>query len=106
MTTIIDADGHIVEPRALWQEYIEPAFRDRVPQITKDNEGMDRVKVEGQLLAHSPLMIAAMCIPGGLSDPQRARKLSWDDLRPGSFEPHERIKDMDAEGVDVSILYP
>ncbi|NOT53457.1 MAG: amidohydrolase [Deltaproteobacteria bacterium] len=106
MTTIIDADGHIVEPRALWQEYIEPAFRDRVPQVTKDSEGTDRVKVEGQLLARSPLMIAAMCIPGGLSDPQRARKLSWDDLRPGSFEPHERIKDMDAEGVDVSILYP
>lgn len=26
MTTIINADGHIVEPRALWHEYIEPAL--------------------------------------------------------------------------------
>jgi len=29
MTKIIDADGHIVEPRTFWQDYIEPRFRDR-----------------------------------------------------------------------------
>lgn len=48
--TIIDADGHIVEPAVLWQEYIELAFRDRIPQVVKDNEGVDRMKVEGQIL--------------------------------------------------------
>jgi len=106
MTKVIDADGHIVEPRALWQEYLEPAFRERIPQVAKDSDGIDRVKVEGQLAPRSPLMIAAMCLPGGLSNAERARTLSWDDLRPGSFDPHARIADMDAEGVDVSILYP
>jgi predicted TIM-barrel fold metal-dependent hydrolase len=44
MTKIIDADAHIVEPPALWQEYVEPAFRDRVPQIAQDSAGIDRVK--------------------------------------------------------------
>ena len=24
MTKIIDADGHIVEPRTFWQDYVEP----------------------------------------------------------------------------------
>ena len=24
MARIIDADGHIVEPRKLWEEYVEP----------------------------------------------------------------------------------
>jgi predicted TIM-barrel fold metal-dependent hydrolase len=38
MTKIIDADAHIVEPRALWQAYVDPAFRDRIPQIAKDNQ--------------------------------------------------------------------
>ena len=32
MARIIDADGHIVEPRKLWEEYVEPEFRDRVIQ--------------------------------------------------------------------------
>jgi len=106
MPTIIDADGHIVEPRFFWSEYVEPAFRDRVPQIVKDDEGTDRVKYNGEFFAKSVIAPAAMCIPGGLSEPQRARTLSWDDLRPGSFDPHERIQDMNTEGIDVSILYP
>ena len=106
MATIIDADGHIVEPRALWQEYAEPAFRDRIPQVVTDTDGSDRVKVEGEIFARGLIAPAAMCIPGGLSQAEQARTLSWDDLRPGSFDPHARIKDMDTEGIEVSILYP
>jgi hypothetical protein len=105
-TKIIDADGHIVEPAALWKEYTEPAYRDRIPQIAKDADGIDRVKYEGRMPGNSIYTIAAMCIPGGLSQPERARRLSWDDLRPGSNYPHVRINDMDAEGIDISFLYP
>ena len=49
MTKIIDADGHIVEPRALWQEYIEPKFRDRVPQVAKDAVLQADINVERSL---------------------------------------------------------
>jgi predicted TIM-barrel fold metal-dependent hydrolase len=34
------------------------------------------------------------------------RRLTWDDLLPGSYDPHERIRVMDAEGIDVAVLYP
>jgi predicted TIM-barrel fold metal-dependent hydrolase len=103
---IIDADGHITEPPALWQEYVEPAFRDRMPQIVKDADGVDRIKFEGRVPAKSVYAVAAMCIPGGLSDPRRAAILSWSDLRPGGYDPHARIKDMDSEGIDISFLFP
>ncbi|HZO80495.1 MAG TPA: amidohydrolase family protein [Candidatus Binataceae bacterium] len=104
MAKIIDADGHIVEPRILWEEYVEPAYRDRIPKIIKDAEGIDRFGA-GSWARAGIYFPAAMCIPGGLS-PERMRKLSWDDLRPGSYDPHARIKDMDAEGIDVSFLFP
>jgi hypothetical protein len=42
MVKIIDADGHIVEPRAVWEEYVEAQFRDRMPRLAKDSEGVDR----------------------------------------------------------------
>jgi predicted TIM-barrel fold metal-dependent hydrolase len=106
MNKIIDADGHIAEPRVLWEEYVEPAFRQRIPQVVKAADGVDRIQVEGKILAGDVLAIAAMCVPGGLSDEKRARTISWDDLRPGSWDPHARIKDMDEEGVDVSFLFP
>ena len=31
---------------------------------------------------------------------------TWDEVRPGGYIPEEHIKDMDADGVDVSIVYP
>ena len=33
---VVDADGHILEPLTLWDEYIDPAFRDRRPQFVID----------------------------------------------------------------------
>jgi len=43
MTTVIDSDGHIVEPRSLWSDYIEPKFCDWMPRIAKDADGIDRI---------------------------------------------------------------
>ncbi|MBF6570580.1 MAG: amidohydrolase [Candidatus Binataceae bacterium] len=108
-TRVIDADGHIGEPRAVWEEYTEPEFRSRVPRVARDADGIDRIMIDDVKMGRSSggaYPIAAMCLPGGLSDPQRARRLAWEDLRPGSYDPHARIKDMDGEGIDVSILFP
>ena len=51
MTTIIDADGHLLEPPSVWQEYTEPAYRTQVIQIAKDAEGIDGLKINGELRA-------------------------------------------------------
>src|SRR4029453_17826334 len=99
MNKIIDADGHIVEPRTFWQDYIEPRFRDRLPRIAKDSDGIDRIAVGDKINTNSIYAPAAMCILGGLAAPELARKLSWDDLRPGSYDPHARLQDMDLEGI-------
>ncbi|MGH7840647.1 MAG: amidohydrolase family protein [Candidatus Binataceae bacterium] len=106
MTRIIDADGHIVEPRTFWNDYVEPQYRERLPRIIKDSDGVDRFVVGDKVATNNAYSPAAMCIPGGLATPDLMRKLSWDDLRPGSFDPHARLKDMDSEGIDVSVLFP
>jgi predicted TIM-barrel fold metal-dependent hydrolase len=106
MATIIDADGHIVEPRSVWQEYTEPAYRDRVIQIVRDRDGIDRMMIDGEVRVDRNMAIAAACTPGGLSDPHRARTMSWDEIVPGGYDPHVRVKDMDLEGIEVAFFYP
>lgn len=46
MTRIIDADGHIVEPRTLWEDYAEPEFRDRMIQIRRNRSGTDELWID------------------------------------------------------------
>ena len=48
----VDADGHILEPLTLWDDYIDPAFRDRRPQHVIDENGAERISVEGKLLGN------------------------------------------------------
>jgi predicted TIM-barrel fold metal-dependent hydrolase len=106
MARVIDADGHVVEPRAVWTEYIEPAFRERVIQIRRNGEGMDELWINGENRSRPSLPVAASMIPGGLRDLERARSLTWDDVPRGGGDSKERIKIMDAEGIDVAVLYP
>lgn len=42
MATIIDADAHIVEPRALWQEYVEPTLHGVKAVAIRPNPYNDR----------------------------------------------------------------
>ena len=51
---IIDADGHVdghvLEPPDFWQDYMDPAFRDRAPQLFVDADGQERLRIEGKVL--------------------------------------------------------
>jgi hypothetical protein len=48
---VIDADGHILEPRDLWAKYMDPKFRDRAPRLVTDNAtGKEKLLVEQQML--------------------------------------------------------
>ena len=46
----IDADGHVLEPRDTWLDYIDPAFRDRAIRITDDDRGDEVLLVDGRPL--------------------------------------------------------
>jgi hypothetical protein len=37
----IDADGHVLEPGTLWEDYLEPRYRDRALRIRR-NRGLPR----------------------------------------------------------------
>lgn len=97
---VIDADSHLVEPPAVWQDYVEPAFRELVIQVRRGAEG-DELWVEGRRHSRNP---APSCIPGALSDP--GTPVSWDDLLPGGYNPMARLAVLDEEGVAQGIFFP
>ena len=103
---VIDADGHILEPLDLWDNYMDPKFRDRAPRLVIDPEtGKEKLDVEGQLLGSQQGMGGI----GGVGARQGAVKsaeMKYEEGRPGGFDPHKRIPDMDLDGIDAAFLYP
>ena len=45
---VLDSDMHIIEPPDLWEKYVEPEFRGRVPHGTEEFKGDLRLTHEGR----------------------------------------------------------
>src|SRR5215510_3848119 len=102
---VIDADGHILEPLDLWDTYMDPGFRDRRPRFVIDENGKERLRVEGKLLGN-PRGIGSLGSVGVRQGIVKANTLKYAEGRKGGFDPHARIVDMDADGIDAAFLYP
>jgi predicted TIM-barrel fold metal-dependent hydrolase len=102
---VVDADGHILEPLDLWDHYIDPAFHERRPRFLIDENGKERLGVEGKLLGN-PRGIGSLGSVGVRQGAVKPDTLKYAEGKKGGFDPHARIVDMDADGIDAAFLYP
>ena len=101
---IIDADGHVLEPLDLWDQYMEPAYRERAPQLFVDTDGKERLRLEGKVLGGPTGLGLVGAI--GARQGEASIDISYSQGRQGGFDPHARIPDMDLDGIDAAFLYP
>jgi predicted TIM-barrel fold metal-dependent hydrolase len=90
---VIDADRHVIEPRDIWERYLEAPFRDRAPRWLGDSLATE---------------VAGQSTFSGGADLLRALGPSerFAEARAAGFSPRSNIQDMDREGVDVAVLFP
>ena len=92
---VIDLDGHVWEPDACWEEFLDPQFVDRRPKIVEDERGTTRYLVEDRLMPAGT--------GRGAWAPEGFREASLH--RDGGVDPVARLADMDTEGIDRAVLY-
>jgi len=96
---VVDADGHVVEPRHAWTTVPEP-YR---PIVRPDPNGYEHVVVDGIEILAVPL--GTLATPGSVfSDPKSF--LPIERAHPGGSDPSARLLDMDSEGIDQAVLFP
>ena len=107
---VIDADGHICEPPDLWEKYIDPKFREGCPALVIAADGGEILRIEGDYAIDMGRGKKKVTFGGtgafGARDGKVAPNIPYLQGRPGGFDPHARIPDMDAEGIDAVFLYP
>ncbi|MEE3256803.1 MAG: hypothetical protein VX222_05910, partial [Actinomycetota bacterium] len=94
---VYDSDAHIAEPTSVWQEYTDPKYRELVMQC-RPVDDLDSIFVEDSGIGMS---CAPACIPNAYGT-----EVTWDDIVPGSYDPAERLKVMDDEGLDAALMFP
>ena len=107
--TFVDIDGHIMEPSNLWADYIDPEYRDHALKIARDENGLEYLDVDGvkSWFGRNGGLGALGAIGKDARPYLEPGRISWDEaMVPGGFVPDERIKVMDEEKIDMTMVYP
>jgi predicted TIM-barrel fold metal-dependent hydrolase len=95
---VFDSDMHVLEPVDLWERYIDPAFRSRAPRGSSASPMDVGVVVDGVNAFRLSGRIAQVSFQDGLG------RFAVDIER--GFDAKAQLRAMDAEGIDVTVLYP
>lgn len=123
---IVSVDDHVIEPAHLWEQWLPPTYRDRGPRIERHRVGdlhfvggargfdfdvdpsdgsgelTDLWVYEDKIFPHKRPTAAAGLPPSDVS----LRSITYDEMRPGCYEPKARLEDMDSGHVDKSLCFP
>jgi len=103
---VIDADGHVLESPDLWLRYMDGPCRNRAPRVVEDECGFQRVVIEGRLFPRHHYGLNGAGSAGQSVAPPAIKDKRYEDGKRGGFDPKERLKDMDLEGIDIAVLFP
>jgi predicted TIM-barrel fold metal-dependent hydrolase len=99
---LISVDDHVIEHERVWLDRLPTRFADAAPQIVEIEGGRQAWRYEGIVFPQVGLNAVAGKDPSQFNtDPVR-----FEDMRPGCFDPTERLKDMTMDGVWGSLNFP
>ncbi len=99
---LISVDDHLVEPPTMFDAHIPAAFRDQAPKVVRTKDGSDVWKFNGATIPN----IGLNAVAGRPKEEYGIEPTAFDEIRPGCYDIHERIKDMNAGGILGSMCFP
>lgn len=99
---VISVDDHVVEHRDVWQDRLPARFKEAGPRSVREADGRDAWWFEGK----PSYAIGLNAVAGKPREEYGLDPVSYDDMRPGCYEPKARLEDMDRDGVHAQLCFP
>lgn len=99
---VISADSHAMEPADLWTSRLPAAIRDKAPRVVSTDKGGHLFSAPG---------IRPFPVAGGFGIGKSGQELKehmkkgYEAARPSGWDPAERLKDQDVDGVSAEVIY-
>lgn len=100
---VIDADAHMHEPQHLWERYVEPRYRDRVPKVAFMHGTFMVYEPDGRLIPKSK---GTPKVQGPPVSTFKIMEEKYGDGYRTWWAPETRLKDMNRQGWDIQVLLP
>lgn len=100
--SFISVDEHVQEHPEVWTKRLSRAkWGERIPHVETIPNGSERWFVDGREIPLNGVADCGAAMAERTENPQR-----WSDVPPAVYDPKERLKAMDAAGIDYAVLYP
>jgi predicted TIM-barrel fold metal-dependent hydrolase len=118
---IVSVDDHVVEPAHLFERWLPARHRAAGPRIERRNlrlrfEGGASYVAEladegmaGDVWFYEDLVVPLrrnIAAAGFPREEMSLQPITYDEMRPGCFDPKARLADMDLNGVEASLCFP
>ena len=99
---LVDVDEHVIEPPHLFEGRLPKKYQDKAPRLITRDDGTMAWLYEGTYMPNVALNATA----GRPREEIGYEPTSFAELRPGCYDIHARVKDMDANGVLSALCFP
>jgi len=118
---IVSVDDHVIEPPHVWQQYLPERFRAEGPRVVRS--GIARMGSIGGVYSwdedpdgtpcdfwlYEDLrypMTKVMAAVGLPRDEVTVSPVTFEEMRPGCYDPVARLADMETAGIEASLNFP
>lgn len=99
---LVSVDDHVVEPPGMFDQHIPAKWRDLAPKSVRKPEGHDVWVFEGVEIPN----IGLNAVAGRPPEDYDMNVTSYDQVRRATYDIHERVRDMNVNGVLGSMCFP
>jgi predicted TIM-barrel fold metal-dependent hydrolase len=99
---LVSVDDHVVEPPDVFERHLPAKFKDEAPKLVRKDSGIDVWQFQGQEMPN----IGLNAVAGRPPEEYAMDPTSFEQMRSGCYDVHDRIKDMNANGVLGSMCFP
>ncbi len=100
--TIISVDDHLVEPPDMFEGRLPKHLQERAPRVVVNERGHEVWQFEGKTYSQ----VGMNAVAGRSKSMKNLEPTRFADMRRGCWDIHERIRDMDLNGVWASLNFP
>lgn len=99
---MVSVDDHVIEPADMFDRHVPAKYRDQAPRIVRTENGVDQWEWAGVRTGSLGLnAVASWPREEWGFDP-----VGFAEMRPGCYDVHDRVRDMNANGVLASMCFP
>lgn len=100
---LVSIDDHMIEPPDMYRNHVPAKWLDQAPRVERNEQGLDQWVFQGEKTTTHFGLSATVGWP---RKEWGYNAGTYSELRPGCFDVHERVRDMNANGVLASMCFP